>query len=106
MDLSGGLETAAALSQSSSDSSDVLTPCAEARLAVSSAREEEDVVFQLNDSEELDMLSIDVGILATEAALLPKAHRSEGRSENCSSGENVFRGKGPSLSRASEGCPP
>ncbi|KAK2874658.1 hypothetical protein Q8A67_021811 [Cirrhinus molitorella] len=69
MDLSGGLETAAALSQSSSDSSDVLTLCAEARLAVSSAREEEDVVFQLYDSEELDMLSIDVGELPENSPL-------------------------------------
>ncbi|KAK2874659.1 hypothetical protein Q8A67_021812 [Cirrhinus molitorella] len=41
----------------------------EARLAVSSAREEEDVVFQLYDSEELDMLSIDVGELPENSPL-------------------------------------
>ncbi len=41
MDLSGGLETAAAHSQSSSDSSDVLTPCAEVRVVASPAREED-----------------------------------------------------------------
>ncbi len=63
MDMSGGLETAAAHSQSSSDSSDVLTPRAEARIAASSAREE-DPMFELSDSEELDVLSIEAGKIA------------------------------------------
>ncbi len=63
MDLSGGLETAAAHSQSSSGSSDVLTPRVEARIAASSAREE-DPMFELSDSEELDVLSFEAGEIA------------------------------------------
>ncbi len=63
MDLSGGLETAAAHSQSSSGSSDILTPRVEARIAASSAREE-DPMFELSDSEELDVLSFEAGEIA------------------------------------------
>ncbi len=55
MDLSEGLETAAAYSQSSSDSSDVLTPRAEACPAASSTQEE-DPMFELSVSEKLDVL--------------------------------------------------
>ncbi len=68
MDLSEGLETAAAHSQSSSDSSDALNPRAEARPAVSSAREL-DPIFELSDSEELDVLSTEAGELAESSPL-------------------------------------
>ncbi len=63
MYLLGGLETAAAHSQSPSDSSDLLTPCAEACLAASSTQEE-NPMFELSDSEELDVLSIETGEIA------------------------------------------
>ena len=56
-ELADATETASALSQFSSDSSDPLLPRAEARLAASSARVE-DPVLQLSDSEELDVLSV------------------------------------------------
>ncbi len=68
IDLSGGLETAAAHSQSSSDSSDVLTPRAEAHPVASSAREE-DPMFEQSDSEELDMLGTEAGEIAESSPL-------------------------------------
>ncbi len=74
MYLLGELETAAAHSQSSSDSSDHLTPRAEARIAASSAREE-DPMFELSDSEELlDVLSIEAGEIAESSPLHSHAH--------------------------------
>ncbi len=73
MDLSGGLETAAAHSQSSSDSSDLPTPRAEARPAASSTREE-NPMFELSDSEELDVLSIEAGEFAESSPLHSHAH--------------------------------
>ncbi len=68
MDLSEGLETAAAHSQSSSDSSDALNPHAEARPAVSSAWKV-DLIFELSDSEELDVLSTEAGEIAESSPL-------------------------------------
>lgn len=68
MCLSGGLETAVAHSQSSSDSSNVLTPCAETHAAASSTWEE-NPMFELSDSEELDVLSIKAGEIAKSLAL-------------------------------------
>ncbi len=74
MYLLGELETAAAHSQSSSDSSDHLTPRAEARIAASSAQEE-DPMFELSDSEELlDVLSIEAGEIAESSPLHSHAH--------------------------------
>ncbi len=73
MYLLGGLETAAAHSQSSSDSSDLLTPCAEACLAASSTQEE-NPMFELSDSEELDVLSIEAGEIAESSPLHSHAH--------------------------------
>ncbi len=72
-DGSGGHETAAAHSQSSSDSSNVLTPCAEARTAASSTREE-DPMFELSDSEELDVLSTEAGDIAESSPLHSPAY--------------------------------
>ncbi len=73
MYLLGGLETAAAHSQSSSDSSDLLTPCAEACL-VASSTQEENPMFELSDSEELDVLSIEAGEIAESSPLHSHAH--------------------------------
>ncbi len=67
------LETAAAHSQSSSDSSDHLTPRVEARIEASSAREE-DPMFELSDSEELDVLSIEAGEIAESSPLHSHVH--------------------------------
>ncbi len=63
MDLSGGLETAVAHSQSSSDSSDVLTPRVEACPTASSTREENQML-ELSNSEELNVLIIEAGGIA------------------------------------------
>lgn len=73
MDQSGGPKSAVALSQSSSDGSDVLTPSIEARPTASSTWKENPMFVDVG-SEELDMLSIEAGEIAESSPMHSSTH--------------------------------